>query len=71
MMKAEIQHLEELGMGGPRPVIDASTIPVQGVRTETDRKIAAVELGLTENASWERIDRVVESNNNSSSFYRR
>lgn len=61
MMLAAIRDLEEVNMGGSRPAIDASTMPVQGVRTETDRRVAAVELGLSEDAPWERIDRVAEA----------
>lgn len=60
MMKEAIRQLEEINMGG-LPIVAGAPAPVQTVRTETDRKIAALELGLPEDAPWGRIDRVAEA----------
>lgn len=68
MMKEAIRQLEEMNMGG-LPIVAGA--PVQGVVTETDRRIAAVELGLSEDAPWGRIDRVVEADNVAPPRYRR
>lgn len=57
-------------MGGPQNN-GGNSAEVQALRTETDRKIAAVELGLSADAPWGHIDRVVEADNVASPHYRR
>lgn len=53
------QSFDEMNNGGGCPIHTA----ISDVRTETDREIAAVELGLSLDASWGRIDRVAAADN--------
>lgn len=70
MMQKAIQPPEELGMLGSRSNV-SSSVEIQVVRSETDRSIAALELGLSEDAPWERIDRLVEADSIAWPRYRR
>lgn len=65
-----IRQMEELCMSGPQSD-GGNSAEVQVLRIEIDRRIAALELGLSEDATWERIDRVVAADNVASPRYRR
>lgn len=61
-MQLAIHELENLGLpGGRLNCNEVNRATTDRIISETDRRIAAAELGLPEDTSWERISRIAEA----------